>query len=77
MHELTHEEPVDPQLGYQKEATFFLERSIEILASLIRKMDAVKEGDGTLLDHSLLMALSESNLAKFHTLESLPVIVAG
>jgi hypothetical protein len=77
LHELTHEEPIDPVVGYQKDATFFLERSIEIYASLIKKMDAIKEGDGTLLDHALVMAMSESNLAKFHTLESLPVVVAG
>jgi hypothetical protein len=77
LHELTHEEQVDPAVGYQKEATFFLERSIEMLATMIKKMDAIKEGDGTLLDHSLVMGFSESNFAKFHTLESLPIIVAG
>ncbi len=77
LHELTHEEQVDPAVGYQKEATFFLERSIEMLATMVKKMDAVEEGDGTLLDHSLMMAFSESNFAKFHTLESLPLIVAG
>ncbi|MGE3690695.1 MAG: DUF1552 domain-containing protein [Novosphingobium sp.] len=77
LHELTHEEPIDPKLGYQIEATFFLERCMGVFATLLAKLDAVKEGDGTLLDHSLIMALSESNLAKLHTLESLPVIVAG
>jgi hypothetical protein len=77
LHELTHEEPIDNKLGYQIEATFFLERCMGIYASLLRKMDAVKEGDGTLLDHSLILGFSESNLAKLHTLESLPLIVAG
>lgn len=77
LHELTHEEPIDPQLGYQVQATYFLERSMGVYASLLTKMDAVKEGDGTLLDHSLILALSESNLAKLHTLASLPMIVAG
>ena len=77
LHELTHEEAIDPQLGYQIQATFFLERGMEVFASLLKKMDSVKEGNGTLLDHSLILALSESNLAKLHTLESLPLIVAG
>ena len=77
LHELTHEEPIDPKLGYQIEATYFLERSMGVYASLLAKMDAIKEGDGTLLDHSLVLALSESNLAKLHTLESLPLVVAG
>lgn len=77
LHELTHEEPIDAKLGYQIETTYFLERCMGVFASLLRKLDAVKEGDGTLLDHSLILALSESNLAKLHTLESLPMIVAG
>lgn len=33
--------------------------------------------DGTLLDHSLVLATSESNYAKIHTIESLPIMVAG
>ncbi|KPH69288.1 DUF1552 domain-containing protein [Novosphingobium sp. ST904] len=77
LHELTHEEPIDDKLGYQIQATYFLERSMEVFASLLGKLDAVKEGNGTLLDHSLILALSESNLAKLHTLESLPMVVAG
>ena len=77
LHELTHEEPLDAKLGYQVEATYYLERSMGVYASLLKKMDAVKEGDGTLLDHSLVLALSESNFAKLHTLESLPMLVAG
>lgn len=77
LHELTHEEPIDSKLGYQVEATYFLERCMGVFASLLQKMDKVKEGNGTLLDHSLILALSESNLAKLHTLESLPLIVAG
>lgn len=77
LHELTHEEPIDGKLGYQIEATYFLERSLGVFASLLKKLDAVPEGNGTLLDHSLILALSESNLAKLHTLESLPLVVAG
>jgi hypothetical protein len=37
----------------------------------------VKEGNGTLLDHSLVLATSESNYAKIHSIESLPIMVAG
>jgi hypothetical protein len=76
-HELTHEEPVDEKLGYQPKSTFFMEQSMKTLASLLEKMAAVKEGDGTLLDHSLVFATSESNFAKLHTLDSLPIIIAG
>jgi Protein of unknown function (DUF1552) len=76
-HELTHEEPVDEKLGYQPKSTFFIERSMETFASVLRKLDSVKEGDGTLLDHSLVLATSESNYAKLHTIDSLPVMIAG
>ena len=76
-HELTHEEPVDERLGYQPQSTFFMERSMEAFASLLRVLDSVKEGNGTLLDHSLVLATSESNYAKIHSIESLPILVAG
>ena len=76
-HELTHEEPVDPKLGYQPESTFFIERSMEAFASLLAKLEAVKEGEGTLLDNCLVLATSESNFAKIHSLDSLPIMVAG
>lgn len=76
-HELTHEEPIDEKLGYQPKSTFFMERSMEAFASLLKAMDGIKEGNGTLLDHSLILATSESNYAKLHTLDSVPVLVAG
>lgn len=76
-HELTHEEPVDQKLGYQPKSTFFMERSMETFASLLKIMDGIKEGSGTLLDHSLILATSESNYAKIHSLDSLPIMVAG
>jgi len=76
-HILTHEEPVDEKLGYQPKSTFFMERSMETLASMLKMLDSVKEGDGTLLDNCLVLATSESNFAKVHSVESLPIIVAG
>jgi hypothetical protein len=76
-HELTHEEPIDERLGYQPESTFFMEKSMEGFAGMLRMLDSVKEGDGTLLDHSLVLATSESNYAKLHSIDSLPILVAG
>ena len=76
-HELTHEEPVDEKVGYQPKSTFFIEKSMEAFGAVLRKLDSVKEGDGTLLDHSLVLATSESNYAKLHTIDSLPIMVAG
>jgi hypothetical protein len=76
-HQLTHEEPVDEKLGYQPRSTFFIENSMEALANMLRMLDSVKEGNGTLLDHSLVLATSESNFAKIHSIDSLPIVVAG
>lgn len=76
-HELTHEEPVDAKLGYQPESTFFMERSMEAFGALLKMMDAIPEGKGTLLDNSLVFATSESNFAKLHTLDNLPIMIAG
>jgi hypothetical protein len=76
-HELTHEEPVDEKLGYQPKATFFIERSMETFATMLKHLDGVREGAGTLLDHSLILATSESNFAKIHSVDNLPILVAG
>ena len=46
-------------------------------AGLLAKMDAVREGNGTLLDNMLILATSESNFAKVHSIEALPIMVAG
>jgi hypothetical protein len=76
-HELTHEEPIDPKLGYQPKATFFIEKNMEAFADMLQMMDGIKEGSGTLLDHSLVLATSEANFAKIHSVENLPMMVAG
>ncbi|RYD60033.1 MAG: DUF1552 domain-containing protein [Sphingomonadales bacterium] len=76
-HELTHEEPVDETLGYQPKATYFVERSMETLGSMLKLLDGVKEGAGTLLDNTLVLATSESNFAKIHSVDNLPILVAG
>ena len=76
-HELTHEEPIDEKLGYQPKSTFFIERNMETFASMLKMMDEVKEGAGTLLDNSLILATSESNFAKIHSVDNLPIMVAG
>ena len=50
---------------------------METLASMLKMMDGVKEGAGTLLDNSLVLATSESNFAKIHSVDNLPILVAG
>jgi len=76
-HQLTHEEPIDEKSGSQPEATYFVERIVEGFQTMLTAMDGVREGDGTLLDHMLLFAHSECSFAKVHSLESIPMFVAG
>jgi len=76
-HQLTHEEPLDDKLGYQPEATFFVERIIQGLNTMLVALDGIKEGDRTLLDNTLLLAHSETGYAKIHSLDNLPMMIAG
>ena len=76
-HQLTHEEPIDEKTGCQPEATFFVERIVEALGVALETMDSIKEGDGTLLDHMLMFAHSECSYAKIHSIETIPMFMAG
>ncbi len=76
-HNLTHVDPVDPKLGYQPEAAFFIEGCMQEFAAFLEMMDSIKEGDGTLLDNSVVLATSDTNSAKVHSIDSLPIMVAG
>ena len=76
-HQLTHEELVDEEVGYQPLASYFIDRSMEAWATLVQKLSAVREGDGTLLDNCLVMAHSETSFAKVHDVAGLPVMIAG
>ena len=76
-HTLTHEEPRDPALGYQPKATYFVLKSMEAWAHFVATLDAIPEGDGTLLDNCLVMAHSETSEANTHSVVGLPFMIAG
>jgi hypothetical protein len=76
-HQATHEEPIDPSLGYQPVTSHFSTYSMEFFAMLLKALDEVKEGDGTLLDHSLVFAFTDTGFAKLHTLDNIPMLLAG
>jgi hypothetical protein len=76
-HQLTHEEPMDPEQGCQPRATFFVDRSMEAWATFVQKLAAIEEGDGTLLDNTFVLAHSETSFAKVHDVLGLPVMTAG
>jgi hypothetical protein len=76
-HQITHDEPTDAQLGYQPQTSKIAGMVMQGLGDFLAEMDAIKEGNGTLLDNSLIMAFSDTGYAKIHTIENIPMFLAG
>jgi hypothetical protein len=76
-HGLTHGEPYDKELGYQKEVAKFAHESMIALADFFQALDSIPEGKGTLLDNMVILAHSDCSIANSHAVEGIPMIVAG
>lgn len=76
-HQLTHDEAIDAQLGYQPEATEFVFDSMEAWVDFLEALAAIPEGDGTLLDNCLVWGHSDVSLAKTHSIIGIPMMIAG
>lgn len=76
-HTLTHEEPVNPRLGYQEQVGWFARQSMVAWREFLDAIAAIPEGDGTLLDNCLIFAHSDCSIAKSHAVEGIPMMVAG
>jgi len=76
-HSLSHEERVDAESGRQPQTSWFNMRSMEALARFIDAFAAIREGDGTLLDNVLLLAASETSLARTHSIDGVPFMTVG
>jgi hypothetical protein len=76
-HQSTHEEPIDPVLGYQPRVSNYNIDNMELFVTFLKEMDAIPEGDGTLLDHSLFFAFTDQSFAKIHAVDGLPIFTAG
>ncbi len=76
-HQLTHEEQIDEALGYQPEATHFIEESMAAWGEFVGAMSGLREGDGILLDNTLVFAHSDTEYAKTHNVVGIPVMLAG
>ena len=50
---------------------------VELFAEVLEQLDSIKEGEGTLLDHSMITLGSGLGDGKDHTMDELPIIVAG
>lgn len=71
-HQLTHDEP-----GEQPEVHAITVQCVEMLRDFLLALDKVQEGAGTLLDHMVVLGCSEVSLGKTHSLEEMPIVLAG
>ena len=76
-HIYTHEEPADPQLGYQPQATWFIGQIMEGLATFLETMDGIREGDRTLLDRMAIFAATDTGYARFHIVDKCRCLPQG
>lgn len=76
-HILTHEEGVDPDTGVQPQSSWFVQRSMEEWAYFVNALAQTPEGEGSVLDHSLIYAHSDCRFAKTHSLDGVPMFTAG
>jgi hypothetical protein len=76
-HSYTHEEPIDPKLGYQVKVSWFMLQYFQHLHDFLVTLDGVKEGDGTLLDHMLVLGHTCHGAPRLHSLQNYPFLTIG
>jgi hypothetical protein len=76
-HMYTHEEMIDPVLGYQKEVEWFGNEVVQSLVEFAQAFDSIKEGNGTLLDRMIIMYATDSGYARSHSVENMPMMTIG
>ena len=76
-HLHTHDEPDDPQVGYQKTSAKLAAMSFQGYADFLKSLDAIKEGPGTLLDNCLVFGYSDTGNARLHSNDGIPMVFGG
>jgi hypothetical protein len=76
-HLFTHEDPIDGKLGYQPNVAKFYPAILGMFNTLLGELDAIREGDRTLLDRMLVFNYTDSGYAKNHTTDNIPLLTAG
>lgn len=76
-HTCTHEEPVDPALGVQPNASYFTKRAMESWVDFVEAFKKIPEGDGTLLDNVLILGTTDVGYARTHVVDGMSVFLAG
>jgi hypothetical protein len=76
-HMATHEESVDEHLGYQKDVFEFNTWANQTFANFVRSLEQIREGDGTLMDRTLILWQTDHGDARVHSITEVPVFTVG
>jgi hypothetical protein len=71
-HQLTHDEP-----GDQPTVDAIVQSAVGSFADLLAALDAVPEGDGTLLDHAVVLGTSDVSAGRTHSIQEFPLLLGG
>jgi hypothetical protein len=76
-HAFTHEEAVDATMGVQPHSSEFVGDAMSEWGYFVNKLASTQEGAGNLLDSCLIFAHSDCQVAKVHSITSIPMFTAG
>lgn len=76
-HSLTHEEPIDPELGYQKDTTWFVNWANQAFANFLEQLDSMREGPDSVLDRIVVLWQTDHGYARTHSMDNLPIFTVG
>ena len=76
-HQMTHEEPIDATLGYQPKCKWYAEQQMGMLREFVQTLDSIREGDGTLLDRSVVYIFTDHGEARLHSMKNYMIFTAG
>ena len=71
-HTLTHDEP-----GDQPTVNMIVKDIMTDFATFVERLASVDEGDGTLLDHTGILATTDCSMGRNHSIDDYPVLLAG
>ena len=72
-HQLTHDEIGDLQPNVHA----IVLQCVTAFGELLTALDAIPEGDGTVLDHSLIYGTTDVSWGKVHSPDDFPIVLAG
>lgn len=73
-HGLTHGQSNESVKNFLVQVDHFY---VSLFAEVLEQMDAINEGEGTLLDHSIVTLGSGLGDGEHHTMDELPILMAG